>query len=157
MPVPLLVAAASASPDFYRGAVGGATSIHVEAQTRLAAHHRAIRVEIPLLVSASVAVPDLHSGACCRGVIGHIQTLVAIHLQLPVGQGGPLLVGSTVAVPDLQQRAVRRRLSWHVQAAVGAHSPQDPSCTTATASTATVVGQAPAILQAVEAGLIVDA
>src|SRR5690349_17952031 len=105
LPGPLLVAAAVTGPDLYRGAIGGARPGYIQAETRLPTHHGAIGVEIPLLVGPPVAVPDLHPRARGCGVVGDIEALIAVHLQLAVGQRGPLLVGPPVAVPDLQQRA----------------------------------------------------
>jgi len=125
-PSPLLVAATVAGPDLHGGAVSSAGASHVEAETGPATNDGAVSVEIPLLVAAAVAVVDLHPGARRRGEVRHVEALVAVHLQLAVGQGGPLLVHPAVAIPDLQQRAIGRGKPWHIQAAVGAHAPQDP-------------------------------
>ena len=159
LPGPLLVAAAGAGPDLHRGAVGGSGAGHVEAEAGSAADDSAVRVEGPLLVRAAVAVVDLHPGARRRGMAWHVEALVAVHLQLTVGQGGPLLVGAAGAVPDLQQGPVGRGRPWHVQAPVRAHSPQYPgrTPTTTATTTAAVVGQAPAVLEPVETGLVGDA
>ncbi len=135
-PSPLLVAAAVATPDLHSGAIGGARPGYVEAETGPDPHDGAVGVESPLLVAAAVTVPDLHSGARRRGKAWHVEALVAIHLQFPVGQRGPLLVATPVTVPDLQQRAVGGGRPWHVQAAIGARTPQDPGRTATPATTA---------------------
>ncbi len=101
LPGPLLVAAAVAGPDPHCGAVSGASASHVEAETGPDTNDGAVGVEGPLLVAATVAGPDLHSRARRRGEAWHVEALVAVHLQLTIGQGGPLLVRAAVAVPDL--------------------------------------------------------
>ncbi len=156
-PSPLLVAATVAGPDLHSGAVGGARPGHVKAETGPDPHDGAVGVEGPLLVAAAVAVVDLHPSARRRGEAWHVEALVAVHLQFPIGQRGPLLVATPVTVPDLQQRAVGGGRPWHVEAAIGAHTSQDPGRPTATTAAATIIGQAPAILEPVEAGLIGDA
>ncbi len=155
---PLLVATAVAGPDIHPGAVGRACTNHVEAEAGLAADDRAVGVEGPQLVRASVAVPDLHLGACRRGMAWHVEALVTIDLQLSVRQGGPLLVRATIAVPDIQQGAVGRDRPWNIQATVRTRSPQNPGRpATATTTATTVVREAPAVLESVEAGLVRDA
>src|SRR5439155_24165837 len=92
-PAPLLVAAAVAGPDLDRGAVGGRRTGHVEAESGLDAHDRAVGVEPPLLVRSAVAVPDRDDRTRRGGVAEHVHALAAVHLERAVGQLGPLLVG----------------------------------------------------------------
>ncbi len=158
LPGPLLVAAAGAGPDLHSSTVSRASTGHVEAEAGLASDDGAIGVEGPLLVRAAVAVVDLYSGARCLGMARHVEALVAVYLQLTIGQGGPLLVCAAGAVPYLQQRPVGCGRPWHIQAAVRSHSPQDPSRTAATAATpAGATTATPAVLEAVETGLVGDA
>ena len=129
---PLLIAGTITGPDFYSRAVGGASTSHVEAEAGLTTNNRPIGVEGPLLVRSVIAVPDLYPGSRRCGMIGHVQALVAIHLQLSIRQCAPLLVRSTVAVPDIQQRAIGRGQPWHIQAAVRSNPAQHPARPTST-------------------------
>lgn len=108
LPGPLLVVAAVAGPDLDRGAFGRGPRGHAETEPRLAANDGAVSVEVPLLVPSPTAVPDLHPGARLRGMVRYAEALVAVDLQLTVGQVGPLLVPSPIAVPDVELRAVGR-------------------------------------------------
>src|SRR5579884_554893 len=103
---PLLIATTVAGPDLDGGAVGGALPGHIQTQPGLHPNHRAIAVEGPLLVRPPVAVPDLHTSTCRPVVVEHVEALVAIDLQLAVGERRPLLVAAPIAVPDVQERAV---------------------------------------------------
>ena len=70
-------------------------------------------------LAATVAVPDLHPGARGRGVARDVEALVAVDLQLAVGQAGPLLVRRRRCSP---RSAAACRWSWPALARPGTGS-----------------------------------
>src|SRR5581483_9931562 len=129
----------------------------IQAQSRLAADHSAVRVQVPLLIGPRIAVPDLHARAGAGRVARNVEAFAAVDLQLAVGQVGPLLVAAAVAVPDVQQGAVRRGLAGNIQAPVRPGTAQHAAgAATASAAAAGVAADSPAPLQPVEPRLVVQ-
>src|SRR5687767_10881172 len=94
---PLLVGSAGAGPQLRQCAVGRRVAAHVQAESRLGAGDRAVRVQVPLLVAAAVAGPDDRRGAVGGPVAGGVEAPSGgsgVDAELTGGRVGPLLVGA---------------------------------------------------------------